>query len=145
MGEDWPALLWLIQVLSHGLDSLQDCASAGGVPENYPAPQNDPGNWSVDCHGRSKEDYDIVRKRRSAVQKQARITSKGQITVPRDIRRALGVRPGDRLLFEVEEGGVRVRPVRSADPFKKYQGIGNPGIPSGRKAILRYVRDMRGR
>ena len=79
------------------------------------------------------------------MQKQARITSKGQITVPRDIRRALGVRPGDRLLFEVEEGGVRVRPVRSADPFEKYQGIGNPGIPSGRKAILRYIRDMRGR
>ena len=79
------------------------------------------------------------------MQRQARITSKGQITVPRDIRRALGVRPGDRLLFEVEEGGVRVRPVRSADPFKKYQGIGNPGIPSGRKAILRYIREMRGR
>lgn len=79
------------------------------------------------------------------MQKQARITSKGQITVPRDIRRALGVRPGDRLLFEVEGGGVRVRPVRSVDPFKKYQGIGNPGIPSGRKAILRYTRNMRGR
>ena len=79
------------------------------------------------------------------MQKQARITSKGQITVPRDIRRTLGVRPGDQLLFEVDEGGVRVRPVRSEDPFKKYQGIGNPGIPSGRKAILRYIREMRGR
>ena len=78
------------------------------------------------------------------MRKQARITSKGQITVPRDIRRTLGVRPGDRLLFEVDEGGVRVRPVRSTDPFKKYQGIGNPGIPSGRKAILRFIREMRG-
>jgi len=79
------------------------------------------------------------------VQKQARITSKGQITVPRDIRRTLGVRPGDRLLFEVDEGGVRVRPLRSEDPFEKYQGIGNPGMPSGRKAIVRYIREMRGR
>jgi AbrB family looped-hinge helix DNA binding protein len=44
------------------------------------------------------------------VQKQARITSKGQITVPRDIRRTLGVRPGDRLLFESDGRGVRIRP-----------------------------------
>ena len=34
------------------------------------------------------------------MQKQARITSKGQITVPREVRRILGVRAGDRLLFE---------------------------------------------
>jgi AbrB family looped-hinge helix DNA binding protein len=34
------------------------------------------------------------------LKKQARITSKGQITVPHEIRRALGVRPGDKLLFE---------------------------------------------
>jgi AbrB family looped-hinge helix DNA binding protein len=34
------------------------------------------------------------------MQKQARITSKGQITVPREVRRVLGVRAGDRLLFE---------------------------------------------
>jgi bifunctional DNA-binding transcriptional regulator/antitoxin component of YhaV-PrlF toxin-antitoxin module len=31
------------------------------------------------------------------MQKQAKITSKGQITVPREVRRLLGVRPGDRL------------------------------------------------
>jgi AbrB family looped-hinge helix DNA binding protein len=29
------------------------------------------------------------------MQKQARITSKGQITVPREVRRILGVRAGD--------------------------------------------------
>jgi antitoxin PrlF len=34
------------------------------------------------------------------MQRRARITSKGQITVPREIRRLLGVRPGDGLLFE---------------------------------------------
>ncbi len=79
------------------------------------------------------------------MQKQARITSKGQITVPRDIRRALGVRPGDRLLFESDRSGVRVRPVRARSPFEKYRGIGNPGIPSGRKAVRRWVRELRGR
>ena len=48
------------------------------------------------------------------MQKQARITSKGQITVPREVRRFLGVRAGDRLLFESDGKGVRVRPVRSS-------------------------------
>lgn len=35
-----------------------------------------------------------------SVEKRAKITSKGQITVPIAIRRALGVRAGDLLLFE---------------------------------------------
>jgi len=78
------------------------------------------------------------------VQKQARITSKGQITVPRDVRRTLGVGPGDRLLFESDSEGVRVRPVRARSPFEKYRGIGNPGVPSGRKAVRQWVRQLRG-
>ena len=78
------------------------------------------------------------------MQKQARITSKGQITVPRDIRRVLGVKAGDRLLFESDGSGVHVRPVRAGSPFEKYRGIGNPGIPSGRKAVRRWFRETRG-
>lgn len=79
------------------------------------------------------------------MQKRARITSKGQITVPRDIRRALGVRSGDSLLFESDRRGVRVRPLRVESRFGKYRGIGNPGIPSGRKGIVGWVRDLRGK
>ncbi len=43
-----------------------------------------------------------------------RITSKGQVTIPKEIRDKLGVRPGDSLLYEVEENSVRVR---KAEPF----------------------------
>lgn len=78
------------------------------------------------------------------VKKQATITSKGQITVPREVRRALGVRSGDKLLFESDGKGIRVRPVRSKSGFAKYRGIGNPDIPSGRKSIRRWLRGMRG-
>ncbi|HEY8206305.1 MAG TPA: type II toxin-antitoxin system PrlF family antitoxin [Myxococcaceae bacterium] len=35
----------------------------------------------------------------------ATITSKGQITLPMEIRRALGVGPGDRLSFRIADGG----------------------------------------
>jgi AbrB family looped-hinge helix DNA binding protein len=80
-----------------------------------------------------------------SVKRQARITSKGQITVPYEVRRALGVRPGDKLEFETDDVGCRVRPVRTEDPFEKYRGIGTPGIGRGRKAVLRWSRQMRGR
>jgi antitoxin PrlF len=79
------------------------------------------------------------------MQKQARITSKGQITVPHEIRRLLGVKPGDRLIFESDGQRTHVRPVRSNSPFTKYRGIGNGRVPSGRNAILQTVRELRGR
>lgn len=79
------------------------------------------------------------------MEKQAKITTKGQITVPIAVRRALGVAPGDRLLFEKDSSGIRVRPVRTKSPFAKYRGIGNRRVGSGRKAIARWVREMRGR
>ena len=74
----------------------------------------------------------------------AKITSKGQITIPREVRGILGVRAGDRLQFEESESGIRIRPIRKESPFAKYQGIGNPGIPSGCSAIARYFRELRG-
>ncbi len=78
------------------------------------------------------------------MQKQATLTSKGQITVPLEVRKILGVRAGDKLMFEDDESGVRVRPVRSQSTFSKYRGIGNPGIGPGRKGIARWLREMRG-
>ncbi|HEV2987815.1 MAG TPA: AbrB/MazE/SpoVT family DNA-binding domain-containing protein [Candidatus Angelobacter sp.] len=88
--------------------------------------------------------YTEVRKLGALVEKEAKITSKGQITVPLAIRRVLGVQPGDTLLFESDDQGVRVRPRRTESRFAKYRGIGNRGVGSGRKAINRWVRMMRG-
>ena len=79
------------------------------------------------------------------MQKKATITSKGQITVPREVRRMLGVRSGDKLLFESDGKGVRVRPIRSRSAFSKYRGIGNPEIPSGKTNIGKWLRGMRGK
>jgi AbrB family looped-hinge helix DNA binding protein len=41
----------------------------------------------------------------------ARISAKGQITLPRKIRKALAVEPGDRLVFALERGSVFLRPL----------------------------------
>ncbi|MGR3715212.1 MAG: type II toxin-antitoxin system PrlF family antitoxin [Thermohalobaculum sp.] len=43
------------------------------------------------------------------------ITAKGQTTVPRAIRRALGVSYGDRIAFRVEDGAVTVRAVATSE------------------------------
>jgi len=46
----------------------------------------------------------------------AKITSKGQTTIPADIRAALQVGPGDKLAWEVLEAGVvQVRRVQPLD------------------------------
>ncbi|MGD0901868.1 MAG: AbrB/MazE/SpoVT family DNA-binding domain-containing protein [Terracidiphilus sp.] len=75
----------------------------------------------------------------------AKVTSKGQITVPVEIRRSLGVKPGDKIRFEQQEVGFRV--VRDTDEnvFEKWRGIGGfPGMGKGREEVVAYFREMRG-
>ena len=74
---------------------------------------------------------------------QAKMTSKGRITLPREVRLLMGVQPGDRLLFESDAEGIRVRTIRTSSPFAKYRGIGNPGMVSGSRGIQRWLRDAR--
>lgn len=50
----------------------------------------------------------ITRRRPKGIR--ARITSQGQITVPKAVRDQLGVRPGDELEFERRRDGFMVRP-----------------------------------
>lgn len=50
----------------------------------------------------------------------AKVTSKGQITIPVDIRRKLGVKEGDKILF-VEEQGRIIMMNSSMDALRKAQ------------------------
>lgn len=38
----------------------------------------------------------------------AKVMSKGQITIPKDVREILGISSGDRITFVVENGNVRL-------------------------------------
>ena len=48
------------------------------------------------------------------------VTVKGQVTIPKPIRDHLGLRPGDRVEFEVDTAGAVV--VRKADPGTEAPG-----------------------
>ena len=51
------------------------------------------------------------------------ISSKGQITVPREIRNRLGLKEGDRMEFVVENDRTAIRPACAREnPFAKYVG-----------------------
>ena len=39
----------------------------------------------------------------------AKLTSKGQLTIPKDVRDRLGLKSGDRVVFEFEDDAVRLR------------------------------------
>lgn len=44
----------------------------------------------------------------------SRLSAKGQVTVPREIRQLLGIKPGDTVTYEVHDGTVTLR---RAEPF----------------------------
>jgi antitoxin PrlF len=51
------------------------------------------------------------------------ISSKGQITVPLEIGKRLGLKRGDRVEFVVEKDRTTIRPARAPEnPFVKYVG-----------------------
>jgi antitoxin PrlF len=71
------------------------------------------------------------------------ISSKGQLTVPQEIRKRLGLQTGDRVEFVVEEDRTVIRPAREeANPFEKFIGILGP-FPGGEEGIKAWIDDMR--
>ena len=48
----------------------------------------------------------------------SKVSSKGQVTLPKKIRESLGLRPGDRISYAVDNGTVSIRRLESFDaPF----------------------------
>lgn len=52
----------------------------------------------------------------------SRVSSKGQATIPREVREHLGLRPGDSVVYEVIDDRVVVRKARPVDlDFLRFQ------------------------
>jgi AbrB family looped-hinge helix DNA binding protein len=52
----------------------------------------------------------------------ARVTSKGQVTIPKVVRERLGVHPGEDVGFEEKDGLLVVSKVVTKSPFDKWVG-----------------------
>ncbi len=78
----------------------------------------------------------------AAKQYSSKMSSKGQVTVPIEIRRRLGLRAGDSLVFVAEPNRTVVKPVRKGlRSFSDYAGI--LPFPGGHEAVVKYWREMR--
>lgn len=64
------------------------------------------------------------------------LTQKGQVTIPSEIRKALGLKPRDKVTFELEGDVVRIR--RAASKIARWYGI---AAPQERPENFREVRE----
>lgn len=46
--------------------------------------------------------------------RQSTITAKGQVTIPAEMRKALGLKPGDKVSFGLEDHSIRIEPAKSS-------------------------------
>ena len=76
----------------------------------------------------------------------AKITSKGQITIPIAIRRLLGVREGDKVLFAEEDGKVVIMNA-SASALRKaqkaFEGVAEELSIRDEQDIVNMVKEVR--
>ncbi len=68
------------------------------------------------------------------------IDKRGRITLPQDVRKRLGLGPGDQIEFVVEDDRIILRAV--TDVFTKWIGILGK-FPGGEEGIKAWIRDMR--
>lgn len=65
------------------------------------------------------------------------VTTKGQVTIPKPIRDALGIRPNDRIAFIREGERVLLQPIRTLKTFRGAVKAKGPGTFSGERSLAR--------
>lgn len=77
--------------------------------------------------------------------KQAKIISKGQVTIPAEVRNALRLREGDTVSFEVDgQDQAKLRAVRVGSPFARYPGALREDRDLDAQRIVEDLRETRG-
>ena len=74
----------------------------------------------------------------------AKITSKGQITIPVEIRKALGVGTGDYLEFNTRGLKVEIKPQPQDNPFRQFRSAERSGQGKSLAALQAESRSSRG-
>ena len=76
----------------------------------------------------------------------ARVTSKGQITIPREIRKKLGLKAGDKVLFVEEDGKITVTNSAQAAISlvqSEFRGAADDAGIRDEQHVVELVRDLR--
>lgn len=77
----------------------------------------------------------------------AKVTSKGQVTIPKDIRELLGVRTGDKILFTANGDGTVTMRNATADAFAKareaFEGAAEEADLKSEEDVNEMIRQMR--
>lgn len=76
----------------------------------------------------------------------AKVMSKGQVTIPKDIREILGIESGDRVTFIVENGSVKIvnSAVYAMQVFQqKMEGEAENASLENEEDIMALVSEMR--
>ncbi|HVK89876.1 MAG TPA: AbrB/MazE/SpoVT family DNA-binding domain-containing protein [Mycoplana sp.] len=81
-----------------------------------------------------------------------RVTSKGQVTIPRDLRELAGIEPNSEVVFAIEGGKLTIAPKdkkreaeerqrldRFLDVLRRMEGTGDPDVDA--EALARITRD----
>ena len=71
-----------------------------------------------------------------------KVTTKGQVTIPRHVREKLGITPHSEIDFREENGKfyiVKVGKTKSANKFKKFRGIASSEMTTDE--ILKLTRE----
>lgn len=74
----------------------------------------------------------------------AKVTSKGQVTIPKEIRRALRVKTGDRLVFVVDGKGLRVKVSGDESALSEQVGVLRKGKGLSQGQVDRWLAEIRG-
>ena len=71
------------------------------------------------------------------------VTQKGQVTIPKSVRDAMGLHPGSRVKIETDgEGGARIlRTEPKATGFARFAGIAPDPDGLGTDAYMALIRD----
>ena len=70
----------------------------------------------------------------------SRVTEKGQVTIPKEVREELGIQPGDEVVFEETETGYVVRKEVADSRFEKWRGVAD-----AEESVAARMAELRGR